>query len=278
MSIGASDPAPAEVAARLRGVVVVRGRHRALTDGDVAIPSGAVTALIGPNGSGKSTVLRLLGGLLAPTEGEVVVLGGRPRDVRRRVAHVLQSPTVGDELPLTVADAVRMGRYARRGALHRLRDEDHRAVDEAMDRLQVADLADRQVTELSGGQRQRVLVAQGLAQGADLLLLDEPVTALDVVSRQRILEVIDEERAAGRTVVLTTHDLDEAASADQVVLLAGRVVACGTPDEVLVPDRLRAAYGGKVLVVGSSTVLVDDPHHHAEGHDHTVCDEDDEPI
>ena len=267
----------AAAAAELDGVSVLRGRHRALVDVDLALPAGRVTALIGPNGSGKTTLLHLLAGLLAPTSGSVAVLGADPADVRPRVAYVLQTPTVGEHLPVTVREAVAMGRYPRRGALGRLRAADRDAVAVAMDRLDVADLADRQVAELSGGQRQRVLVAQGLAQEADVLLLDEPVTALDVVSRRRILEVVEEERSAGRTVVLTTHDLDEAALADVVVLLAGRVVAAGPPEQVLVPSCLREAYGGRVLVMGEATVLVDDPHHHAEGHDHTICDDDDEP-
>jgi ABC-type sugar transport system ATPase subunit len=119
------------------------------------------------------------------------------------------------------------------GLFGRLGRDGHTAVDRAMERTGVTDLAHRQLLELSGGQRQRVLVAQGLASEADLLVLDEPMTGLDVVSRGRILEVMDEERREGRTVVFSTHDLAEAAGADQIVLLAGRVVAAGPPDTVL---------------------------------------------
>lgn len=258
-------------------MTLVHGRHVALAEVDLTLPTGRVTALIGPNGSGKSTLLDAIGGLLAPAAGDLVVLGGPPGEHRRQVAYVLQSTEVGEHLPITVRETVRMGRYATRGAFGRLTAADRAAIDEAMARLGVADLADRQLGELSGGQRQRVLVAQGLAQRAELLLLDEPVTGLDIVSRQRILEVIQGERAEGRTVVVTTHDLDEAAAADHVVLVAGRVVAAGPPGEVLVPEVLRQAYGGRLLVVpGQGAVLLDDPHHHAHGHDHTVCDDDDE--
>ena len=129
---------------------------------------------------------------------------------------------------------------------------------------------------LSGGQRQRVFVAQGLAQQGEVLLLDEPVTGLDVVSRQRILDVVAEERAAGRTIVMTTHDLAEASTTDHVLLLAGRIVAAGSPAEVLTADHLADAYGGRLLRLADGMVLIDDPHHHAHGHDHTVCAEDDE--
>lgn len=272
---GRSPGAPAAVVARQ--VTLVHGRHVALAEVDLTLPAGEVTALIGPNGSGKSTLLDAIAGLLPPAAGDLEVLGGRPGVHRRQIAYVLQTTEVSEHLPITVREAVRMGRYAARGAFGRLSAEDRAAIDQAMARLGLSDFADRQLGELSGGQRQRVLVAQGLAQRAELLLLDEPVTGLDVVSRQRILEVIEAERAAGRTVVVTTHDLDEAAAADHVVLVAGRVVAAGPPSEVLVPDVLRQAYGGRLLVVpGQGAVLLDDPHHHAHGHDHTVCADDDE--
>jgi manganese transport system ATP-binding protein len=274
---GPGTPLATGEAVRAVGLTLAHGRHVALRDATFDIPVGAVSALIGPNGSGKSTLLDAVAGLLPVSSGRLEVLGGPPAGARRRVAYVLQATEVGEHLPITVADAVRMGRWPTLGLTRRTGVTDRAAIDEAMARLGVEALADRQFTELSGGQRQRVLIAQGLAQQADLLLLDEPVTGLDVVSRQRILDVIDEERSQGRTVVLTTHDLDEAALADQVLLLAGRVVAAGPPHEVLVPDVLRAAYGGRVLVVpGQGTLLVDDPHHHSHGHDHTVCADDDE--
>jgi manganese transport system ATP-binding protein len=155
-----------------------------------------------------------------------------------------------------------MGRFARRGLLGRLGPADRAAVDAAMARLDITSLAGRQLRELSGGQRQRALVAQGLAQEADLLLLDEPVTGLDVVSRARILEVVAAERAAGRTILVTTHDLGEAGAADHVLLLAGRLVACGAPEEVLTAEHLGDAYGGRVLNVEGGLLLLDDPHHH----------------
>src|ERR671911_146645 len=145
------------------------------------------------------------------------------------------------------------------------------AVNSSLERLGVADLARRQLHELSGGQRQRVLVAQGLAQEADLLLLDEPVTGLDVVSRELILEAVAAEQAAGRTVVLSTHDLTDARQADRVMLLANRLVAFGAPDEVLTDRPLAAAYGGRVLALPEGVVVMDDPHHnhhddHQTGH------------
>ena len=190
------------------------------------------------------------------------------------MAYVFQSTETPAHLPLTVTEVVTMGRYGSAGLVGRLGASGRAEVRRAMQRVGITDLADRQLLELSGGQRQRVLVAQGLASQADLLVLDEPMTGLDVTSRERILEVMVEERAEGRTVVFSTHDLSEAAEADQVVLLAGRLIAAGTPDEVLVEQHLIEAYRGRVVDV-AGVRIIDDPHHHGarsdrhDGHDHS---------
>ncbi len=258
-----SDPAayvPAP-AVRLSGVAVRLGDHPALTVDELAIPAGRTTAVLGPNGSGKTTLLRVLSGLTTPAVGHVEVLGGRPGDQPARVAHVLQEVAPDGGVPVTVREAVRMGRYAARGVLGRLGEDDRRVVRRAMARTGVAPLADRLLTELSPGQRRRVLLAQGLAQEADLLLLDEPGTGLDPPGRQQLVAVLDDERRTGRTVVQATHDLAVAARADHVVLLVGRVVSAGAPDEALVPAALEAAYGDRVRVGDDGAVVLDDPHH-----------------
>jgi manganese transport system ATP-binding protein len=223
------------------------GTRIALRDADVAFAPGTATALVGPNGSGKSTLLSAIAGLVAVREGTLTVDGRTPVAARRRIGYVLQATPADEVLPVTVREIVTMGRFAGRGLFGRLGAGDRRTVDRAMRRLEIADLAERHLRELSGGQRQRVLMAQGLAQEADVLLLDEPLTGLDLVSRERILEAVAQERDAGRTVVLSTHDLDDAEVADHVVLLAGRVVADGPPDLVLTEANLREAYGGRLL-------------------------------
>lgn len=252
------------------------GQHSVLREATFAIPSGAVTSLVGPNGAGKSSLLDAIAGLLPVRDGTLTVLGAPVGHVRRDVAYVLQSAKVNERLPVTVREVVAMGRFAEHGMFGRLCDEDRRIVDAAIERLDLADLSRRHLHELSGGQRQRVFVAQGLAQQGQILLLDEPVTGLDVVSRRCILDVVDEERAAGRTVVMTTHDLSEASDTDHVLLLAGRVVASGPSSEVLTAENLADAYGGRLLRLADGMVVIDDPHHHAHGHDHALCDDDDE--
>ena len=246
-----------------RGVLLAHGSLVALADADFELRPGTLTAVIGPNGSGKSTLLHAIAGLLDPVEGEIRVGGRAPGSRRSHVAYVLQSTRVHEHLPVTVREVVTMARYAHRGAFLPLRRVDRDAVDGALERLDVADLATRQIRELSGGQRQRVLVAQGLAQDAPVLMLDEPVTGLDLVSHRRILEVIGEERDAGRTVVVTTHDLGEAAHADHVLLLAGRIVAAGPPAEVLTAEHLAAAYRQRLIRLEDNVLMLDDaPHHH----------------
>ncbi len=247
--------ADADQMVTVRGLTVHYGDLVALRDVDLQVAPGTTVAVIGPNGSGKSTLLGAIAGLVPVTSGTVEV-------DRDRLALVLQSTDVDRGLPITVRDTVRMARYPHRGLFGRLRPGDHAAVADAMERLDIADLADRQLHSLSGGQRQRVLVAQGLAQGVDLLLLDEPVTGLDFVSRQVIIDVIEAERAAGHSVVLTTHSLDDAARCDRVVLLAGRVVAAGPPDEVIVAEHLEAAYDHALTRLPGGALALDDPHHH----------------
>ncbi len=240
--------------------------HIAVAASSFDIPEGAITALIGPNGSGKSTLLNAIAGLLQPRGGALSVqpIGDEPR----RVAYVLQSTKVNDTLPVTVAEVVAMGRYAGKGPFRQLDDVDKRAVGDAMDRMAIRDLARRHLTELSGGQRQRVFVAQGLAQDHDVLLLDEPVTGLDLPSAQAIDDVIHDEHARGCTVVLTTHDLAEARVADHVLLLSGRVIASGSPDDVLTADHLAEAYGANLLHLDGQKLFLDDPHHNPVGSRH----------
>ncbi|MEO1057566.1 MAG: metal ABC transporter ATP-binding protein [Actinomycetota bacterium] len=231
---------------------VAYGNVLALDGVTIDVPSGTSVAIIGPNGCGKSTLLKTLAGIVAPTSGTVQVEG--------RPAMVLQSTDVDKSVPITVRDAVAMGRYATLGPLRRFRPADWATIHAAMNRLAIDDLSDRPIHHLSGGQRQRVLVAQGLTQEAPALLLDEPLTGLDVASRSIILDVLDEEKLGGRTMIMSTHNFQDAQRCDLVLLLATRAIAFGTPDEVLTEQRLQEAFGGHFVRIGS-TLLLSDPHH-----------------
>ncbi len=177
--------------AELDGVYAgYRGRD-VLRAVDARIPAGAVTALVGPNGSGKSTLLGVLARTVRPRRGSVVLPGSG------RVAFVVQRSAVSDALPVTVRETVAMGRWSHRGAWRPLTRRDRAVVAECMERMEVTALADRRLGELSGGQRQRALVARGLAQEADLVLLDEPSAGLDHRSRLRVRAALEDLRAGG---------------------------------------------------------------------------------
>lgn len=243
-------------AVRATGLAVRFGNTIALNASDFVIPAGGVTAVIGPNGSGKSTLLNAIAGLIEPSSGSIEV--GTPRP---RISYVMQATKVNESLPVTVGEVVAMGRYASLGAYGRMKAEDRDAVEHALERMGIAGIESRHIHDLSGGQRQRVLVAQGLAQEHDVLLLDEPLTGIDLTTAHAIDEVLHAETVEGCTVVMTTHDLSEARSADHVLLLSGRVVASGPPNEALTDETLVTAYGPSLLHVEKGKVFLDDPAH-----------------
>jgi ABC-type Mn2+/Zn2+ transport system ATPase subunit len=241
-------------------VCVHYGTVVALAPSTLSVEAGISTALVGPNGSGKSTLLGLLAGLVRPTAGSIRLAPGQ------RVAFVAQQQHQHRWMPLSVEDVLRMGRYAERGLLGRLGAADRAAIDDAAGRLDVVDLRRRPFGELSGGQRQRVLVAQALAAAPDLLLLDEPITGLDLASQDRILEIIAAETASGAAVVMSTHHLGEARRTDRVLLLAGCILASGPPDDALRPELLAEAFGNRLVSTGAETLVVDE-----HGHAHDGC-------
>ena len=240
----------------IQGLEIRYGETVALTGVNLQLPAGSSLAVIGPNGSGKSTLLSAIAGINPPFAGTISWDGEAP-------ALVLQSTSVDRSLPITVRDTIGLGRYPKLGLFRRFSGEDRRAVAQAMERLHIPNLAGKQLHDLSGGQRQRVLVAQGLAQQSDLLLLDEPVTGLDITSRGLILDVIHDEVMHGTSVIVTTHDLDDARICDQVLMVDRHAIAVGPPDHVLTEDHLLHAFGGRFIKVGNRLIL-DDPHHHHE--------------
>lgn len=249
----------AEPAVTITDAVFSYGNRIALNRSNATLPKGSVTTLIGPNGTGKSTLLNGIAGLIPPSSGKVTLgnVNGHPP----RLSYVLQEAQLNRSLPVTVREVVSMGRYAGKGPLRRLTKEDRRAIGGVMERTNIKHLAKRHLTRLSGGQRHRVLLAQGLVQDHDILLLDEPATGLDIISLQAIRDIVREEAERGCTVILTTHDLADAWASDHVVLLAGRVVIDGPPSEVLQSSFLIEAYGAAMLNVEGSHYLLDDPHH-----------------
>ena len=240
--------------------------HRSVITGlDLDIPPHRIGAIIGPNGCGKSTLLRGLARLIRPTEGRVVLDGRAVHELpTRQVARVLgllpQTPIAPEGI--LVEDLVSRGRSPHRGAFSRWSAADDKAVAVALTQTHTEELADRPVDELSGGQRQRVWIAMALAQGTDLLLLDEPTTYLDVAHQVDVLDLLTElNETRGTTIVMVLHDINLASRyADWLVAVQeGRIVARGTPAEVVTEPLIRAALGLEARVVDdpvSGTPLV----------------------
>jgi ABC-type Mn2+/Zn2+ transport system ATPase subunit len=254
------------VAVRLTGVSAGYGERVALANVTLAIPTGSLLAVIGPNGAGKSTLLKAIAGLLEPFSGTVEVLGGPPGREARRIAYVPQAEVVDWAFPVTVGDVVMMGRVPLIGVGRSAGAADRAAVAVALDTVGMANAMDRQIGKLSGGQRRRVFLARAIAAQPDLYLLDEPVTGVDATTQEDLMDVLEAEARAGRTVVATTHDLACAAQRfHQAAFVNGRIVATGPANIVLDPALLAATYGGHVIVLpaGERTVI-DDAHHHDE--------------
>jgi manganese transport system ATP-binding protein len=227
-------------------VTVRYGDVVALEDVSLALHPGRVTGLIGMNGSGKSTLLKTILGMLRPQAGHVQVRGGTPVAARKKgvIASVPQSEDVDWAFPVSVRDVVLMGRYRHMGATRRARPADLAAVDEALDRVELTPLADRQIGQLSGGQRKRAFVARGIAQDAAILLLDEPFAGVDKMSEATIVRLLRELAGDGRTILVSTHDLHALpALADDAVLLHRRIVFQGGVSEALLPVNLARAFG-----------------------------------
>lgn len=225
-------------------------------------------AVVGPNGAGKSTLFKVIAGVISPTSGELTI-AGEGVSGHICVAYLPQRSHVDWNFPVSVADVVMMGRIAKLGPLRWPGRGDWRQVRQSLADVGLEALAGRQIGELSGGQQQRMFIARALAQEAELLLMDEPLTGLDASSQQATFDVLDELRRREVTVMVATHDLDQAAEKfDRVMLLNRRLMGFGLPDEVFTTERLLQAYGGHLhrLGQGSDTLTLAD----------SCCDEGDD--
>ena len=231
-------------------VTVHYGEVLALDDVSLRVGAGKVCGLIGMNGSGKSTLFRSIMGLVRSDTGQVLIDGKTPDVARRRgvVGYVPQSEEVDWAFPVSVREVVMMGRYGRQGFTRRTRAEDRAAVAEALERVELTEYADRQIGQLSGGQRKRAFVARGLAQQADVLLLDEPFAGVDKRSEATIVRLLKELADDGGTVLVSTHDLQTLPRlANEAILLLRRVLLHAKVDEALKPEHLARAFGLDVV-------------------------------
>lgn len=250
-----AQPTTSDTRLAARGVRLGYGDRIIVDDLDLTIPTGVVTTVIGPNGCGKSTLLRSLARLLTPRAGTVLLDGHdittmRSRDVARVLGLLPQAPTAPEGL--TVADLVARGRHPHQSWFRQWSSTDEDEVGAALAHTGIADLGDRRLDELSGGQRQRAWISMALAQGTDILLLDEPTTYLDLAHSVDVLDLVDRLHSElGRTVVMILHDLNLAIrySDHLVVMKSGRIVAAGAPAEVISVELLREVFDLDAAVI-----------------------------
>lgn len=253
----AADNGRSPVLIRARGLTVAYGRARAIRDISFEVRAGERVAIIGPNGAGKSTLIQTLLGLLQPQSGSVELIGLEGR----QIGYVPQQEGVNWDFPVTVRDVVMLGRVPRVGWFRRPGRADRAAVNIALERVNLASLADRQVGELSGGQRRRVFIARALAQEARLLALDEPFSGVDVQAQSSLMDVLDSLNRDGMTILLSTHDLNLAFTRfDRVLALRHELIAYGPPAEVYTREVLAQMYGGLTVLENGhgAEVYIDD--------------------
>ncbi len=254
-----TEPSSAEtIAIDVSNVTVSYGPVPALLDVSFRIPEGMLVGVIGPNGSGKSTLIKTVLGFEEPDVGEIRLFGESISKSRGRIAYVPQHGAVDWEFPITVREVALMGRY---GKIPWWRDpsaKDRQIADNALGMVRMDDFANRQIGQLSGGQRQRVFMARAIAQGADILLLDEPFSGVDSATEHAILDVLQRMKQAGRTVMVVHHDLATAAEYfDRLILVKQRLFAFGPPRQVLNPNLLGAVYEGRLKVFGELVASAD---------------------
>ena len=230
----------------------------ALEEVSLKVAPGEFVAIIGPNGSGKTTLIKAILGLVKPAAG-TVRLFGKPvpnlDDEWKRVGYVPQLTQIDLRFPLRVFDVVLMGRYGQVGLIRRPGERDREAARKALDRVGMADLAQRPIGRLSGGQRQRVLVARALAAEPELLLLDEPTTGVDVGTTEGLFDLLEGLHREGITILVVSHDIGVVAQhVDQLVCVNQRLVAHGRPEEVLTGQVLECMYGPHAGLVGHGDV------------------------
>lgn len=242
-------------ALEVRGLCVAYEQTVALEDLTLEIPRGVLAGIVGPNGAGKSTLLKAIMGFVTPRAGEVRCMGLAAPAWRKLVAYVPQRASVDWDFPITVRDVVTQGRWGSTGLSGRLGSDDRERIEQALAETGLVDLSRRQIGELSGGQQQRVFLARALAQGAELLLMDEPFAGVDATTERAMLAVLERLRAAGKTVVVVHHDLATVRTFDWLVLVNRRVIASAATSSVYTRPLIERTYGGSLVVLDGAALV-----------------------
>lgn len=236
-----------ETAITIKGLSVSYQSTVALKDLNLIIPKGSRTAIVGPNGAGKSTLFRSILQLETLNKGNIAIFGEKGQGLKRtmnKIAYIPQTTQVNWQFPATVFDIVLMGRYPLISHwLKRPRQKDKEATLQALEKMDLLDLRKRQIDQLSGGQRQRVFLARAIAQEAELYLMDEPLAGVDIKTEQKIMDILCDFQAEGKTSVVIHHDIQSLATYfDYLVWLNKKVIAQGPIEQVLTRDNYQRTY------------------------------------
>ena len=218
-----------------------------LWDVDLDVPPGVLLSIVGPNGAGKTTLIKAILGLVRPAAGNVLIYDKPYETQRRIVGYVPQRGTVDWDFPTNVLDVVMMGHYGALGWIRRPGKQARELAMHALEKVGMEEYATRQISQLSGGQQQRVFLARALVQDSTVYLMDEPFQGVDATTERAIVDLLQELRANGKTVVVVHHDLQTVTDYfDWVLLLNIRRIASGPVEETFTPENLRETYGGRI--------------------------------
>ena len=233
-------------AIRVTDLTVAYGDKTVLWDIDIEIPRGAMVAVVGPNGAGKTTLIKSIQGLVPRVAGVISIHGGPYEKQRKEVSYVPQRGSVDWDFPTSVVDTVKMGSYGDLGWIRRPGRKEHEKALSALEKVDMLQFAQRQISQLSGGQQQRVFLARALVQSASVYLLDEPFQGVDATTEKAIVRILKELVTGGKTVLAVHHDLNTVSEYyERIAILNVGLVASGKVDEVFNSENLMRAYGGK---------------------------------
>ena len=233
-------------------LTVAYHRQPVLWNINVDLPAGNLIGVIGPNGAGKSSLIKAVMGLLPPLSGEVKILGKSLERHRHLLGYVPQRGSVDWDFPTNALDVVPMGRYGKIPLFRRPNKQHRRFAMECLAKLNMAEFADRQISQLSGGQQQRVFLARALAQEAQIYLMDEPFAGVDAATEQAIIILLRELKRQGKTIVVVHHDLQSVPDYfDSVLLLNQRLVAFGPTADTFTEEQINTTYGGRLNMLAA---------------------------
>lgn len=252
--------------------------HKALQDVSVSLHKGTICGLVGVNGAGKSTLFKAMMGFIKPNQGSITIAGGGVRAALKRniVSYVPQTEDVDWDFPVLVEDVVMMGRYGHMGFMRIPSADDKAAVDRALERVNMSDYRKRQIGELSGGQKKRIFVARALAQGGEVILLDEPFTGVDIKTEDSLIELFHALADDGHLILVSTHNLGSIPHfCDEVILINQTILAYGSVETTFTQENLAKTFGG---MLRHHQMFGSDLHDDSDQRGVTVLTDDERPL